>query len=296
MFATGMETSLRVAPMTATRGDVVLRNEYRTSCLAPATPIVWLRQVSYILVPRVMLGRMSELLLISSSANNMAARDWYPTLDTRSAHFFSVVSLFWWTGTSPPMITSPDSSKGGPRWRKNNSVYLVYLKTVRLWSIFWKFWIWFLDLTWISILMGLWMTTKKIYSCRFCGCIGIFWQNQQNPNEIMMVGHSASQWALFYTSCNLLHPSNWFYLQSWSKVMVHLAFFDNFTIPPPPPLHNVGSVRSKCPPWSNIVWGGGGGGGRAKFGKKSRFYHRTGGDNENKANLGVPYTFDQDCS
>ena len=66
---------------------------------------------------------MSELLLISSSANNMAARDWYPTLDTRSAHLFSVVSLLWWTGTSPPMITSPDSSKGGPRWRKNDSVY-----------------------------------------------------------------------------------------------------------------------------------------------------------------------------
>ena len=34
------------------------------------------------------------------------------------------------------------------------------------------------------------------------------------------------------------------------------------------------------------------GGGRAKFGKKSR----TGGNNENKANVqGVPYTFDQDC-
>ena len=81
--------------------------------------------------------------------------------------------------------------------------------------------------------------------------------------------------------------------------MAHLAFLDNFTVPPPPPHpptpppYNVGSVRSKCPPWSNIVWGGGG---RAKFGKKSRFYHRTGGDNENKANFqGVPYTFDQDC-
>ena len=68
--------------------------------------------------------------------------------------------------------------------------------------------------------------------------------------------------------------------------MVHLAFFDNFTVPSPLPPYNVGSVRSKCPPWSNIVWGGGG---RAKFGKKSRFYYRTGGDNDNKAN-----TFDQD--
>ena len=78
--------------------------------------------------------------------------------------------------------------------------------------------------------------------------------------------------------------------------MVHLAFFDNFTIPSPFPPYNVGSVRSKCPPWSNIVWGGGGGG-RAKLGKKSRFYHRTGGDSENIANFqGVPYTFDQDCS
>ena len=75
--------------------------------------------------------------------------------------------------------------------------------------------------------------------------------------------------------------------------MVHLAFFDNFTVLSPPP-YNVGSVCSKCPPWSNIVWGGEG---RAMFGKKSRFYHRTGGDNENKANFqGVPYTFDQDCS
>ena len=82
-------------------------------------------------------------------------------------------------------------------------------------------------------------------------------------------------------------------LQSWSKVMVHLAFFDNFTVPsplrplpplPPPPPYNVGSVCSKCPPWSNIVWGGGG---RAKVGKKSRFYHGTGGDNENKQTFKV---------
>ena len=43
--------------------------------------------------------------------------------------------------------------------------------------------------------------------------------------------------------------------------MAHLAFFDDFTI-----------------------------------GKKSRFHHRTGGDNENIANFqGAPFTFDQDC-
>ena len=48
-------------------------------------------------------------------------------------------------------------------------------------------------------------------------------------------------------------------LQSWSKVMVHLAFFENSTVPSPLPPYNVGSVHSKCPPWSNIVWGEGGG-------------------------------------
>ena len=83
-------------------------------------------------------------------------------------------------------------------------------------------------------------------------------------------------------------------LQSWSKVMVHLVFFDNFTVPSPLPPYNVGSVRSKCPPWSNIVWGGRGEG---QVWEKSRFYYRTGGDDENKANFqGVPYTFDQDCT
>ena len=50
-------------------------------------------------------------------------------------------------------------------------------------------------------------------------------------------------------------------------------------------------------PREATLYGGEGGGGRAKFGKKNRFYHRTGGDNENNANFqGVPYTFDQDCS
>ena len=77
------------------------------------------------------------------------------------------------------------------------------------------------------------------------------------------------------------------HLQSWSKVMVHLAILENFTIPSPLPQYNVGSVCSKCPPWSNIVWGGRGEGmvklsKKAKFGKKSRFYHRTGEDNEKK--------------
>ena len=71
-----------------------------------------------------------------------------------------------------------------------------------------------------------------------------------------------------------------------------LGLFWQFHHSSPLPPYNVGSVCSKCPPWSNIVWVGGG---RAKFGKKSCFYHRTGGDNENIANFqGVPYTFDQD--
>ena len=87
-------------------------------------------------------------------------------------------------------------------------------------------------------------------------------------------------------------------LQSWSKVMVHLAFFDNFTVPspPPPPPRTMLVQCAQSVPLEATLYGGGGGGGRAKFGKKSRFYYRTGGDNENKANFqGVPYTFDQDC-
>ena len=60
--------------------------------------------------------------------------------------------------------------------------------------------------------------------------------------------------------------------------MVHLAFFDNFTIPapsppPPPPPYNVGSVRSKCPPWSNIVWGEGG---EPSLGKRAAFIFEQG--------------------
>ena len=76
--------------------------------------------------------------------------------------------------------------------------------------------------------------------------------------------------------------------------MVHLAFFDNFPISPPlPPIQCWISLPKVSPVKQHCM----GGGGRAKFGKKNRFYHRTGGDNENKANFqGVPYTFDQDCS
>ena len=48
--------------------------------------------------------------------------------------------------------------------------------------------------------------------------------------------------------------------QSWSKVMVHLAFLTISPFLPPSPPYNVGSVRSKCSPWSNIVCGGEGGG------------------------------------
>ena len=56
---------------------------------------------------------------------------------------------------------------------------------------------------------------------------------------------------------------------------------------PPPPPYNVGSVRSKCPPWSKHCMGGRGEG---QVWEKSRFHHRTGGDNENIANFqGVPY-------
>ena len=48
-------------------------------------------------------------------------------------------------------------------------------------------------------------------------------------------------------------------------------------------------------PLEATLYGGEGGG--PSLGKKSRFHHRTGGDNGNIANFqGVTYTFDQDCS
>ena len=82
-------------------------------------------------------------------------------------------------------------------------------------------------------------------------------------------------------------------IQSWSKVMVHLAFFDNFTIPSPSPPHNVGSVRSKCPLWSNIVWGQRG---RPSLGKRAAFIIKQGAILKTANFQSVPYTFDQDCS
>ena len=66
--------------------------------------------------------------------------------------------------------------------------------------------------------------------------------------------------------------------------MVHLAFFDNFTVPsppPPPPVQCWVSALKVSPLKQHCM----GGGGRAKFGKKGGFDHRTGGDNENKANF-----------
>ena len=61
----------------------------------------------------------------------------------------------------------------------------------------------------------------------------------------------------------------------------------------PPPPYNVGSVHSKCPPWSNIIWGEGGGDHVLEV---TRFIHQTRGDDVNIANLqGVPHiAFDQD--
>ena len=104
------------------------------------------------------------------------------------------------------------------------------------------------------------------------------------------------RWRLPLVSC----VRCWSNLQSWSKVMVHLAFFDNFTIPSSPPIN---------PPFPNTMLGHcaqsvpfeatfyGGKGGEPSLVEKSRFRHRTGGDDENKANFqGVPHTFDQDCS
>ena len=65
--------------------------------------------------------------------------------------------------------------------------------------------------------------------------------------------------------------------QSWPKVMVHLAFFDNFTILHPPPPHTMLNQCALSPPWSNIVWGRR----RAKFWKHSHFHHQTSGNDEN---------------
>ena len=75
--------------------------------------------------------------------------------------------------------------------------------------------------------------------------------------------------------------------------MVHLAFFDNFTVPSPLPPVQCWVSALKVSPLKQHCMGGRGNG---QVWEKSRFYHRTGGDNENKANFqGVPYTFDQDC-
>ena len=80
--------------------------------------------------------------------------------------------------------------------------------------------------------------------------------------------------------------------------MVHLAFFDNFTIPPPSSHTMLGRCAQSVPLEATLYGGEGGGeGARAKFGKKGRFYHRAGGDDENIATFqGVPYNFDQDYS
>ena len=61
---------------------------------------------------------------------------------------------------------------------------------------------------------------------------------------------------------------------------------------PPPPIQGGWVSALKLSPLKQHCMGG-----WAKFGKKSRFYHRTGGDNENIANFqGVQSTLDQDCS
>ena len=53
--------------------------------------------------------------------------------------------------------------------------------------------------------------------------------------------------------CNAITP--WQYIQSWSNPgHGTLGLNSQFHHSPPPP-YNVGSVHSKCPPWSNIVWG-----------------------------------------
>ena len=67
---------------------------------------------------------------------------------------------------------------------------------------------------------------------------------------------------------------------------------------PPPPVQCWVSALKVSPLKQHCMRGEGGGGrGEGQVWEKSRFYYRTGGDDENKANFqGVPYTFDQDCT
>ena len=68
--------------------------------------------------------------------------------------------------------------------------------------------------------------------------------------------------------------------------------------PPPPPLppYNVGSVCSKCPPWSNIVWGEGEGEGQVLEKEQLSSSNKGWWWKHTVANFqGVPHTFDQDC-
>ena len=66
-------------------------------------------------------------------------------------------------------------------------------------------------------------------------------------------------------------------LQSWSKVMVHLAFFDNFTIPsplPPPPPHTILGQCAQSVPLEATLYGREGGG--PSLGKRVAFIIKQG--------------------
>ena len=84
----------------------------------------------------------------------------------------------------------------------------------------------------------------------------------------------------------------YFYLQSRSKVMIHLAFF--VTIPAPSPQTILGQCAESVP-LEAALHGGGGDGRRAKFGKKELSTSNKGPWWKQQFE-GVPHTFDQDCS
>ena len=60
-------------------------------------------------------------------------------------------------------------------------------------------------------------------------------------------------------------------LQSWSKVMVHLAFFDNFTVPSPLSPHTMFGHCAQSVPLEATLYGGGGEGGGPSLGKRTTF-------------------------
>ena len=112
--------------------------------------------------------------------------------------------------------------------------------------------------------------------------------------DCQLVGHTVFSGCLVvcwqFADCYWLNGS---WLQSWSRVMVHMAFFDNFIIPSPLP-HTMLDQCTQSVPLEATSYGGRGGGDQVL--EVTCFHHQTRGDDVNIANLqGVPHiAFDQD--